>query len=152
MLSFVSSNAQSSKSNKKEQKKAEIANIINTKSYVFEARSALPVNGRQINLTSEYDVRVNGDSVITFLPYFGRAFVAPMNPTEGGMRFTSIANSYNVKDRKKGGWDITILPSDAKDVRQMFLSVSEDGFANLSVISNNRQAIRFDGIVRTKRS
>jgi hypothetical protein len=52
MLSFVSSNAQSSKSNKKEQKKAEIANIINTKSYVFEARTALPVNGRQINLTS----------------------------------------------------------------------------------------------------
>jgi hypothetical protein len=75
-----------------------------------------------------------------------------MNPTEGGIKFTSTANSYNVKDRKKGGWDITIVPSDTKDVRQMFLSVSEDGYANLNVISNNRQAIRFDGIVRTKRS
>jgi hypothetical protein len=143
--------AQESKEDKKAKKKSEIATLINEKNFVFEAQTAYPTTGRQINLTSPYDVRVSGDSVISYLPYFGRAFVAPINPDDAGIKFTSTRNSYNLKDKKNSGWDITILPKDTKDVRQMYLTVSEDGYASLNVISNNRQTIRFNGIVRAKR-
>ncbi|HEX8461202.1 MAG TPA: DUF4251 domain-containing protein [Segetibacter sp.] len=151
-LSTGISHAQNSKNDKNELKRKEISNLIDTKNYIFEARTALPTSGRQVNLTSTYDVRVSGDSIITYLPFFGRAYVAPMNPNEGGIKFTSTSYSYNVKDRKKGGWDITILPKDAKDVRQMFLTVSEDGYATLNIISTNRSAISYNGIVRSKRA
>ena len=84
-----------------------------------------------INLTSLYDVRFAGDTLMSDLPYFGRAFVAPINPTESALRFTSTEYNYNIKERKKGGWDITIIPNSAKDVRQMFLTVTEKGYATM---------------------
>ena len=151
LLSCTISIAQQSKEDKKREKRNEIANLINEKNFVFEAQTAYPTAGRQVNLTSPYDVRVSGDSIISYLPYFGRAYVAPVNPDDAGIKFTSVSNSYNLKDKKSSGWDITILPKDTKDVRQMYLSVSEDGYASLNIISNNRQAIRFQGIVRAKR-
>ena len=104
LLNYTVSIAQESKEDKKAKKKNEIATLINEKNFVFEAQTALPTAGRQINLTSPYDLRVSGDSVISYLPYFGRAYVAPVNPDDAGIKFTSTANSYNLKDKKNSGW------------------------------------------------
>jgi len=146
------SNGQQSKNEKKEEKKKEMSSLINSRNYVFEAQKALPSSGRQVNLTTLYDLRVGADTITSYLPFFGRAYVAPVNPTEGGIKFTSTSYSYNVKDRKKGGWDITIVPNDTKDVRQMYLTVSDDGYASLNILSNNRSSISYNGIVRAKRT
>lgn len=140
------------KSNEKESEQAAIRSLIESKNFVFVARTASPLGGRLINLSSWYDLRVSGDTVMSDLPYFGRAFVAPMNPTESALRFTSTEFNYDIKERKKGGWDITILPKGAKDVRQMQMTVSENGYATLQVMSNNRQPISFNGVIEQRRS
>ena len=142
--------AQDSKKDKKEQRRDEIANLIQSKSFVFVANTAFPLGGRTINLTSLYNVRLSADTVVSDLPYFGRAFVAPINPSEGGIHFTSTKFSYDIKERKKGGWNITILPNDTKDVRQMYMTVSEEGYASLQVTSNNRQNISYSGYIRAR--
>lgn len=134
----------------KSKNNAELQNLIDSKNYVFVAQTALPIGRRAINLTSPYDLKVSGDTVVSDLPYFGRAFVAPMDPAEGGIHFTTANVSYSIKDRKKGGWEIAILPKDAKDVRQLFLTVSEDGYASLQVTSNNRQSIGYNGYITGK--
>jgi hypothetical protein len=139
--------AQNLTNDKKQQKATEISNLIQSKNFVFIAQYALPLGGRPINLTSQYDVRVLKDTINTDLPFYGRAFVAPLNPSEGGIRFTSTQFDYTTEEKKKGGWDITILPKDTKDVRQMFLSVTETGNATLQVTSNNRQSINFTGYI-----
>jgi len=142
--------AQDSKEEEKQKDAQQIENMIQSKNYVFIARSALPMRGRNINLTSIYDLKVSGDTVISDLPYFGRAYSAPINPAEGGIHFTSNDFTYNLTERKKGGWDITILPKDTRDVRQMFLTVSESGYASLQLTSNNRQAISFNGYIKER--
>jgi hypothetical protein len=86
------------------------------------------------------------------VPYFGRAYTAPMDPTKGGIQFTSTKFEYKETKRKKGGWEILIKPKDTQDVSQMVLTVSETGFASLQVISNNRQPISFSGYVDEKKS
>jgi hypothetical protein len=155
LIAFITSvnmaNAQENKTDKKEQKTEEIQKLINSKSFAFVAQYATPLSGRQINLTSPYDLRVSPDTLIAELPYFGRVYNAPIDPTEGGIHFTSTNFSYKVNNRKKGGWDITILPKNANDVKQMYLSVSSDGYANLQVFSNNRQGIGFNGYITDKR-
>lgn len=143
-------NAQDSKKEKKEEKIAEIQSLVQSKNFVFVAQNAYPMSGRYINLTSVYDVKLSADTVVSDLPYFGRAFVAPINPSEGGIHFTSTKFTYTIKEKKKGGWDITILPKDARDVREMFLNVSADGYASLQVTSNNRQLINFTGYITSK--
>jgi hypothetical protein len=127
-------------------KDSALQKIIETKHYIFKAQSALPQRGGLRNLTSSYDMQVIGDSIVTYLPYFGRAYVAPVDPTEGGIKFTSTNFSYTAK-QKKDGWEITILPKDTRDVKQMYLSVSTKGYAKLQVISNNRESISYNGYV-----
>ncbi len=146
LASFKMNYAQETNENRN-QRSLEIKNLISSKNYLFVARTALPMGGRAINLTSPYDLRISGDTVASDLPYFGRAFVAPINPSEGGIRFTSTDFNYSVRDRKKGGWEIAILPKDLKDVRQMLLTVSESGYGTLQIISNNRQQISYNGFM-----
>ena len=151
LAGFTTTYGQEVNENKNLKRSSEIQDLINSKNYVFVAQTAIPIGGRAINLTSPYEVRVSGDTVASDLPYFGRAFVAPMNPSEGGIRFTSTNFNYKVKGRKKGGWDISILPKDSKDVRQMLLTVSESGYGTLQVVSNNRQQISYNGYVKERK-
>jgi len=134
-------------------KKEIIEKAITTRNYVFKAENVMPsgaVPNRQLNYG--YDLRVSPDTIISYLPYFGRAYVAPMDPAKGGIQFTSTKFEYKETKRKKGGWDIQIKPQDTQDATQMVLTVSETGFASLQVISNNRQPISFNGYVDEKKS
>lgn len=144
---FQVSLAQETKAEKKQEKLEQVQNLIESKNYVFVAQNAMPLRGRTINLTSLYTFRIIGDSIIADLPYFGRAFVAPLNPSEGGIRINSSDFTYKASQKKKGGWDITITPKNAKDIRQVFLNISETGYGSLQVTSNNRQPISFSGYI-----
>lgn len=124
-----------------------IPKLIESQRYVFKTRTAMPARGRTIQLTSEYSLTVKQDSVEAYLPYFGRAYTAPIGSTEGGIQFTSTDFSYQPEKRKKRGWTITIKPNDAKDVQQLILTISKNGYGTLHVTSQNRQAISFSGIV-----
>lgn len=128
-----------------------VPDMIKAQSYVFVAQTASPSRGGLRQLDPGYDLVVRKDSVISYLPYYGRSFNAPVDPNDGGIKFTSTEFEYNIKDRKKGGWDIEIKPKDAKDVRTMQLSVFENGSASLMVTSNSRQNISFNGRIEEKR-
>jgi Domain of unknown function (DUF4251) len=130
--------------------KAVVQNMINSKKFTFRAQSVLPMSGMSRQLTSEYEVKFIGDSVVAYLPYYGRAYSAPYGG-EGGIDFTSTQFEYKAKPRKKGGWDISIRPKDTKDVRELNLIVSENGSANLQVSSNNRQPISFQGYLTERK-
>ncbi len=109
----------------------------------------MPQRGGGKQLTSEYDLRVTPDSVISFLPYFGRAyFDVPYGGGDGGLKFTSTRFTYEVKEKKKGGWEISIVPSDVKNLSRLLLYISPDGYASLSVNSINRDFITFDGYLK----
>lgn len=138
---------------KTDDKQAAVEKMITARNYVFKAQTVMPASptaNRQ--LTSDYDVRISPDTIVSFLPYFGRAFNAPMDPTKGGIQFTSTKFEYQQTARKKGGWDIVIKPQDTQDARLMSLSVSENGFASLQVISNNRQPITFSGYITERKT
>ena len=124
--------------------------ILSSKNYVFVAQSANPVGARFRQLTSEYDLRVLGDSIVSYLPYFGRAYSAPIDPTKSALVFTSTDFDYQQTSRNKGGWIVTIKPKDVQDVRQLMLTVTEKGSASLQVISTNRQQISFNGYIEPR--
>lgn len=145
MLSLTSGISQNSQ--KEKAKSAEIKAMLENKKFLFRAQSATPMGGNFVQLTSEYDVKISSDTLTTFLPYFGRAFVAPMNPSEGGIRLMSTSFDYSIENRKKGGWNISIKPHDSRDVRLLQFTVTETGNATLQVLSNNRQPITFNGFI-----
>ena len=146
LVCFVAASCSASKQ-AEDQKATAVKNLVDTRHYVFRAQSVLPMGGRSRQLTTNYDLRVYGDTLIADLPYFGRAYTAPIDPNEGGIHFTSTRFSYKISDAKKGGWNVQILPQDAKDVRELNLYISEAGYGSLQVSSNNRQSISYNGII-----
>jgi hypothetical protein len=135
----------------KKDKKAAVTEMVEARNYVFKAQTALPSTGNTRQLTYDFDLRVSQDSVISDLPYFGRAYTASINPTESPLRFTSTKFEYAVTNKKKGGWDINITPKDVQDPKQLTLTIFDNGSASLTVISYNRQPISFNGYVTTKK-
>ncbi|MBC7850012.1 MAG: DUF4251 domain-containing protein [Chitinophagaceae bacterium] len=122
-----------------------IKSIIESRQFTFNARTMLPTAGITRQLTFGYKLRVAGDSVVADLPYFGRAYNAPIGQGDGGINFTSAQSSVTVTNAKKDGWNILIKPKDVKEIRQLTLQVSENGQTTVTVISNSRQAISYWG-------
>ncbi|MFN0292864.1 DUF4251 domain-containing protein [Pedobacter helvus] len=145
--------------------KATTAKIVEAKTYTFVARSATPLNiqdisavmsrmpgamqGGTINLNeSYYEIKVTPDSVVAFLPYYGRSFTAPIGQNEGGVKFTSKKFEYKSKKGKKRGWDILIQTIDAKENYRLALNIGDEGYATLSLNSNAKQSITYQGYLK----
>lgn len=122
---------------------------VEAKRYTFVAQTAIPMRGRTVQLTSLYDLKITGDSVIAGLPYYGRAYSAPINPSDNGINFTSVSFDYKSTYRKKR-WEISIKPKDIQSVSEMNLIIYSNGRASLQVTSNNRQPISFNGVLSPK--
>ncbi len=71
LVGFPTLSAQSKKE-KKEQKKEAVKKLIASENYKIDVQTALPMRGRSIPLTSPYSLEIRNDSVISYLPYFGR--------------------------------------------------------------------------------
>lgn len=127
---------------------ATVQKAVESKNYVFKAETASPQRGGFRQLTPEYELIVKPDTVVSYLPYYGRSFSAPINPSETGIKFTSMNYKYTVNKKKKNRWDITIEPTDVSDIRDLSLTVFDNGRASLRVNSNNRDAISFDGYLK----
>jgi uncharacterized protein DUF4251 len=128
---------------------AQVDSLINSKHYTFKAERMNPQRGGQKYLTSEYFLRVAGDSLISALPYFGRAYTAPINPEDAGYDFTSTNFNYNVVPKKKGSHQITINTKDKMNTVTFVLTVYNNGNSYLQVTSVNRQPISYTGYLKT---
>jgi hypothetical protein len=124
--------------------RSSIKELVQSKNFVFSAQSASPMRGGIRQLSSVYDIQFLGDTVVSYLPYFGRAYTAPVSADDAGIQFTSTNFTYNTVE-KDNGWEVTIMPKDTRNVRKMYLSISEDGYASLQVLSNHRESISFRG-------
>lgn len=137
--------------------------LIDQQHYTFVAQQVTPTEDARLNtrdlfpnstnlyqLTSRYDLRITPDSVIAYLPFFGRSYTAPVNPSEGGIKFTSTNFSYKTSIRKKN-YEIEISPKDNNEVRNLYLSISPSGYASLRISSLNKTPIGYNGIIEANR-
>ena len=151
LISLFTSNsisAQDTKQEKQDSKEAAIKSLIDAQHYSFEAQTAIPMGTKSRQLTSGYELKVRKDTLEAYLPYFGRAYTAPIGTSDGGIQFKTTDFKYTLTEGKKGGWDITIVPKNAGDTRQLTLSISATGYGSLQVTSNNRQPISFNGYIQ----
>ena len=130
------------------QKSAEqIKQMLEAKSFTFVAERAMPVRGGIEQLSSGYDLSVSKSSVVSYLPFFGKAQTIPIGATDGGIKFTSANFEYKtVFDGKL--WQVTIKPDDVSHVQQLFLTVFDNGTATLDVSNIQRDNISFRGYIK----
>lgn len=131
---------------REKEKAEEIAKLINQTDLRFIAQFAYPMGGGSIHLTSEYTLDIEDNKVTAFLPFFGRAYFVDYGSREGGIKFSEEAQSIEWK-KNRHGFNALMEVKAPKDIYRLNFSVTSSGYATLDVSSNNRQSIRFSGIV-----
>lgn len=127
----------------------EVGRKILAKDFTIDAQYVSPMRGRQIFLNDNYDLRVKGDSAFAYLPYYGVAFVAPVNPTEGGIKFAEPMENYTVTPKKKNnGWDISFNVRHNEYYYTITLNIFDNGSTSFVVRSMQRDPITFSGSIK----
>lgn len=135
----------------KEAKAMEISEKVNVPNFTFNATYAYPTGFKAMYLSPYYTLKVSADSVQAYLPYYGRAYSAPMNPSEGGIKFISTNFDYKVdKGKKEGNWLVQIRTNDQNRDIVLNLDIWGNGSARLFVTDPNRQPISFQGDLETE--
>jgi hypothetical protein len=139
-----------------------VEEILSKDQFTFMATRANPTNNdvmnvinslpnasssRMLNLDYGYDVVIKEKEITVTLPYFGRLYNPSYDSSKNSYRFTSKDFSINKKQDKKGNWVYTINPKDTENVRTLYLEVYKNGKAYLSIDSNDRQPISYDGYI-----
>lgn len=150
MIALLSIGLVSCGSTKTTAQKQENASIVRQKvndlNFTFTAKHAFPTSFKSVYLSPYYNVKVSSDTITSHLPYYGRAYSAPMDPTEGGIKFTSTTFNYEVKQGKKSGnWLVDIKVKDKGNNVSLLFDIWENGTARLTVSDSKRQPISFTG-------
>ena len=120
---------------------------IQQQQYVFVPQQFSSPSFTTSVMSPDYKIEVFTDSVVTNLPYFGRSNSAQYGRTDNdALVFVSTDFEYEAVPKKKGKWEITIKPKDAKGVR-IFLTVFNNGDAQMDVTSPRKESMTFKGYV-----
>ena len=136
--------AQNNKTEKAKVQAVQVEKSIQSGKYEIKANQANPMSGRVWHLTSDYSVRISGDSTYVYLPYFGRAYSAPYNG-EGGIKIENLMDSYKVDSKKEKEFSINFNAKGTNDTYLFSIKVWTNGNASINVTCNNRQAISYFG-------
>jgi len=136
----------------KEKRANQLRVAVESSDFVFEATYAYPTGYNSVYLSPYYDVKISPDTVSAYLPYYGRAYRAPMDPSEGGFHVTSTDFKYSFKEGKRNGnWIVEIDILDLDRPVTFSFDIWEAGSARLVVNDMNRQPISFQGEIAIKK-
>lgn len=139
-----------SKKEKREQKEMQVKEMIESGRFIIDVNRAVPMSGRAVNLTSSYSLELRGDSVLSYLPYFGRAYSAPYGGGKG-LNFTDTVSEYDLSYDKKGVARIKFRTRTDEDNYAFNVQVFPNGSSTISVTPVNKQGITFYGEVAPKK-
>lgn len=130
------------------EKEKQIKALIDAKEFVFIGNSALPQGFRMIDLTTNPNfVEFKKDTIKSEMPFFGRGFSNIGYGNDGGLHFKGSPKEYSIEKNKKG-YQIKAVVKGMNDEYRLFLSVSSEGSAMLTINSNNRSTISYNGDIR----
>lgn len=125
-----------------QQKKTEA--LVNSKNFMFVANRAIPQGYPTVDLISNPNhLKFSHDEIDSYMPFFGRAYQVNINH-EGGFKFIAKPDSYDLVKTKKG-YEIKVKVKDKNDSYDIFLNISPEGTALLTIASNNRSTISYNG-------
>lgn len=126
----------------------EIEQAVELSDFTFKATYAHPTGYRSVYLSPYYEVKILPDTVKAYLPYYGRAYRAPMDPREGGFSFNSTEFTYQSSPGKqKESWTAVVTILDQDRPVTFHFEIWGNGTASLHVNDFNRQTISFQGVV-----
>jgi hypothetical protein len=144
------SNAQEkTKKQIKEEKKLalqkEVETLVNSKEFVFIGETAIPAGYRSVTLSTNSNyVKFHRENIESYMPYYGRTYNAGASMSDPGLKFEGNPTEYTLEKTKKEHRIKAVVKGPA-DNYTISLIVNFDSSASLSITSNNRNSISYNG-------
>jgi hypothetical protein len=146
---------------------AEFTGFVNQKAFEFKANTAYPMGTQAFNAIANSGIlppgstsgaiqligipnfiKVYGDSVSGYLPFYGERQFGGGLTSNTGIEFKGIPNKYDqTYNETKERYDIAFEISDKMERYQVNISLFPNRSANVSVNSNQKNSIRYIGTV-----
>lgn len=123
---------------------AMVKEALQNRRYTIDIHMMHPLRGRAVNVTSNYSVGVKGDTLVSYLPYFGRAYQVPYGGGKG-LNFTAPITGYQSETDRKGTTRIMLTSENEEDSYLYVLEVFSNGESSVEVQSRQRDRIYYTG-------
>ena len=126
-----------------EQKK-KVAAALTERKYEIAVDRMYPSRGSAKSVSYGYCVKVRNDSLISDLPYFGRAYSVPYGGGKG-LNFSERIDSYHESLEKNGKRHIEISLKNEEDTYLYRIDVFDNGNSSIDVQARQREPISYSG-------
>jgi len=127
-----------------------VRNMVESQSFIFIPRYVNAVGVRNRDLSFGYQISVSKDTIISYMPFFGRGYIAPISPSDVDFDFTST-KFLNTTTPAKKGWNISIKPKDQRYLTELYFRIFDNASASLTVTSNDRSVISYNGYITERK-
>lgn len=121
-----------------------VEKALTERQYKVEIHMMYPRRGKAVNVTPDYSLQVKGDTLVSYLPYFGRAYNVPYGGGKG-LNFTAPIKEYQAVKGGKGNTKILIRVDSEEDIVTYTLDVFPNGNTSIDVSARERESISYSG-------
>ena len=146
ILSLASCGTTKLTTEEKQEMAESIRNSINEKNFEVEISMMNPMRGRSRHVDG-YSVQVKGDTLISYLPYFGVARSIPYGGGSG-FNFEEEIESYEAVEKDNNSMEIEIKTRHEGDRLTYNFDIFDNGTAYLTITSYNRDNISYSGNIK----
>ena len=123
---------------------AYVTNALNNRDYKIAIDRMYPMRGGSRHVSFGYSVEVRNDTLISYLPYFGRAYNVPYGGGKG-LNFTAPIGSYQEFMKRNGQRHIEIGVTNDEDIYLYTIDVFDNGNSSVEVRARQRERISYSG-------
>ncbi|MBR4650955.1 MAG: DUF4251 domain-containing protein [Prevotella sp.] len=121
-----------------------VAQSLRERDYSIEVTMMYPQSMPARNVTPDFGIAVRGDSLYSYLPYFGRAYDIPYGGGKG-LDFAAPITDYSDTQPKADRHVIEISVDNDEDLLLYHLDIFVNGRTDITVTSRKRDRISFSG-------
>ena len=123
---------------------AKVKAALTERKYKIDVNRMYPIKGASRSLSYGYCVEVRNDSLISYLPYFGRAYNVPYVGGKG-LNFSERISSYQESQKRNGQRHIEIGVRNEEDTYLYTIEVFDNGSSSVEVHALERERIYYTG-------
>lgn len=121
-----------------------VKKALTERQFTVDIQMMYPRRGKAVNVTSDYSLQVKGDTLVSYLPYFGRAYNVPYGGGKG-LNFTAPIKEYQAVKGSKGNTQVLIRVDSEEDILTYTLDIFSNGSTSIDVTARNRESISYSG-------
>ena len=121
-----------------------VSAALDERRYEIDIRTMSPRHGVTKTVTDRWSLEVKGDTVVSYLPYFGRAYNVPYGGGKG-LNFTAPIAEYTETVGQKNERRIQMVVTNDEDTYLYYIEVYENGNSFIDVQSKERDGISYSG-------